>query len=736
MQIKHQYKAAFVAGMLFFSTKLLAQVDSIRVKDLDSIRITSILRTPLLQTLPDVKGTYLYAGKKTEVINLSRLDVNRVNNNPRQIFGKVPGVFVYENDGSGNQVNISSRALDPHRSWELNVRHNDAMINSDLYGYPAAHFNAPMESVERIEIVRGSGALQYGAQFGGMMNYVTKEGDSTRPFSFETKNAAGTNGLFSTFNAVGGTKGKVQYYAYANYRRSDGWRDNSGYNYFAGHVHLNYQISNRLRLRVEYNYMDYVNHVNGGLTDAQFAVNPQQSTRNRNYYSPTIHVPMIRLDYDINPSTQVNFISSAVLGSRNSVQFIALSTVADTINAATGEYNPRQVDRDFYHSYSNEVRLRKNYNLRGLQHTLVTGLRYINNDLNRKQLGKGTTGADYDLSLTDPNWGRDMHFKTQNLSVFAENLFRITPALTLTAGARGEFGDTKMTGYIYNYDPEKIPVDISHKFVLLGFGGEYRLKNGWNAFANWTQSYRPVVFADIIPASSLIRIDPNIKDAHGHTSELGIRGKSGNFFDFNLTLFNVRYNNRVGSVVLTDNTGTYTYKTNTGNSRATGFELYAEFQPIRWLIRQKSKYKLSVFTSTAYIHARYLSGSSVSGGVNKDISGNRVQVSPEWITKNGITAGYKGFSTTFQFTYTGDAYADALNTREPNAPGTVGLVPSYGIFDWNFTYVFRKYVTLNLLMNNIFDKHYFTERPWFFPGPGGIYPSDGRSVILSVGVAL
>ena len=267
--------------------------DSTFNKGLDSILIISKMKRGTVQSLPAVKGTYIFAGKKTEVINLDKLDVNRVDNNPRQLFSKIPGVFVYETDGSGNQVNIATRGLDAHRSWEMNVRHNDVMTNSDLYGYPASHFNPPMESIERIEIVRGSGALQYGAQFGGMVNYITKEADSTRPFSFETQNSVGSYGLLNTYNAIGGKTDKLQYYAYANYRRSDGYRENSDYHYFAGHAHLQYSISKALKIKLEYNYMDYVNHINGGLTDAQFYDNPKQSTRKRNYYSPTIHVPSL-----------------------------------------------------------------------------------------------------------------------------------------------------------------------------------------------------------------------------------------------------------------------------------------------------------------------------------------------------------------------------------------------------------------------------------------------------------
>jgi Fe(3+) dicitrate transport protein len=711
--------------------------DTSEIKALDSILIISIFKKGTVQVLPAVKGTYIFAARKTEVINLDKLDVNRVDNNPRQLFSKVPGIFVFETDGSGNQVNISARGLTAHRSWEMNVRQNDVMTNSDLYGYPASHFNPPTESIERIEIVRGSGALQYGAQFGGMVNYITKEADSLKAISFESQNSIGSYGLFSTYNAIGGKTKKVQYYAYANYRQSDGYRDNSEYKYFAGHAHLQYMLSPSFRLRLEYNYMDYRNHINGGLTDAQFRENPGQSTRDRNYYSPTIHVPSIRFDYDVNKNLSLNFISSAILGSRNSVQFIALSTVPDTLNTSLGTYNPRQVDIDVYNSYANEIRARQTYTLFGRKHTLVGGLRYINNYLIRKQQGKGTTGFDYDLSLTDPQWGRDLGFKTESLAVFAENLFMLTPELMFTAGLRFENGETRMNGTIKNFDPATIPVNIKHNFALFGFGAQYQLGERINIYANWSQAYRPVIFADVIPTTTLNKIDPGIKDAFGHNAEIGIRGKLRNYLGFQVTLFDMMYKNRTGNLVLTDNNGNaYFYKTNTGNTRSGGIEIYAEIQPINWLTSYRSKLQLSIYTSTSYIHARYIKGSVVSGGINKDISGNQVEAAPRWISRNGVQLVYKGFSTTLQYSFVGQAYSDPLNTENPNASGTVGIVPGYQLVDLNFTWRFRKHYNIKLLMNNLFNKQYFTERPAFFPGPGGLYPSDGSSLILSFGLVI
>lgn len=733
-------RAAIVVTMAgMFSTVSLAQApsekkDSFPVKTLDSIVIISRLKQSIIKQLPDVKGTYLFTAKKSEVINLERADVNRVDNNPRQLFSKIPGVYVYETDGTGNQVNIAMRGLTAHRSWELNVRHNDVMTNSDLYGYPASHFNAPTESIDRIEIIRGSGALQYGAQFGGMINYITKEADSAKKISFETQNSIGSYGLKSTYNAVGGKINKLQYYSYFNYRKSDGYRENSEYNYFAGHVHIIYAFNAKLKLRADYNYMSYLNHINGGLNDAQFYENPRQSTRKRNYYSPTIYVPSLRLDYDINKNTSINFISSAILGSRNSVQFIALSTVKDTINTSTGTYNPRQVDIDKYNSYAQELRVKHNYKIFSKQSTVVAGIRYINNDLIRRQLGKGTTGSNYDFSLTNPQWGRDLTFKTQNTSVFAENLFHLTSKLALTAGLRYENGDTKMRGIIQNYNPEELPVNISHHFALFGAGAQYNVNSSLNIFANWAQAYRPVIFADIIPTTVFNKVDKKIKDASGYNAEAGVRGKIKNYVNFDITFFQLTYQNRNGNIVLTDgNNQTYFYRTNTGNSRSRGIEAYIEIQPIKWLASYKTSWQISIFTSTAFIEARYIKGTVVAGTINKDISGNRVEAAPQWISRNGVQVRYKSFSTSVQYSFTGYAFSDALNTITPNASGTVGIVPSYQLVDWNFTYRFAKRYNIKLLMNNLFNKQYFTERPAFFPGPGGLYPSDGRTIILSIG---
>lgn len=150
---------------------------------------------------------------------------------------------------------------------------------------------------------------------------------------------------------------------------------------------------------------------------------PRQSTRARNYYSPDIYIPSVTLDCKLSDRTKLTWLTSAVLGTRKSVLLDRPADVPDAIDSVTLTYAPRQVDIDEYNSYTLEVRLLHEFDFLDESSTLVVGAQLMNNDLHRRQQGKGTTGSDYDLTLITPGWGRDLHFKTHNIAFFAENNF-------------------------------------------------------------------------------------------------------------------------------------------------------------------------------------------------------------------------------------------------------------------------------------------------------------------------
>ncbi len=699
----------------------------LKAKSLDSVILYSYLNQHIIKQLPHEQGTFIFSGKKTEVINLALVPVDITNKTGRQVFAKVPGVFVYDMDGSGNQVNIAARGLDPHRGWEFNIRKDGVITNSDMYGYPASHYSLPLESIERIELVRGTGSLQYGAQFGGMLNYVTKQGDTTRPFSFESINTVGSFNLISTYNAIGGKAGKFKYYAYVQKKSRSGYRKNEHTDSEAEAIIITYGPNRNFSVRAEWARSKYLYRLPGALTDSMFNADPTQATRSRNYFSPDIHVPSITLNWQIASQTNVQLISSAVLGSRNSVLFDKPANIKDSINAATLQYNNRQVDIDRFNSYTTELRLLQQYKLGKYLSSLAAGIQYMNNDLHRTQLGKGTTGSDYDLNLVDPLWGRDVHLKTTNVALFAENKLQLLPHLAVNFGARVETGQTDLNGKIAYYPDNNIPVNIKHRFPLLGANISYKPLGNAELYGGWSQSYRPMIFKDLIPGSLYEKVDPNIKDSKGYNAELGFRG-TWKFLKWDINGFLLGYNKRFGTLAETDNAGAfYTYRTNIGNSLTKGAEIFIQMD---WMLGTRTN--LSIFTSTSFMHARYTNAVVKSGNSNINIQGNKVESAPDIITRNGVTLRYKKFSSSVLYSYTGETFADALNTvQAPKTTGATGIVPAYGILDMNASFRFSKAVELRLNLSNIFNKQYFTKRPLFYPGPG-IWTSDGRNGSVSI----
>ncbi|MEO6037449.1 MAG: TonB-dependent receptor, partial [Saprospiraceae bacterium] len=344
--------------------------------------------------------------------------------------------------------------------------------------------------------------------------------------------------------------------------------------------------------------------------------------------------------------------------------------------------------------------------------------------------GKGTTGSDYDLSISSAGWGRDLHFKTQNIAVFAENKFQLTRRFSVSPGMRIESGESKVTGSISYLPPLEVQNKIEHRFPLFGVNAEYELGHGQNLYAGWSQAYRPVVFKDIIPANFYERADKDLQDAYGNTAEIGWRGNNRSL-KWDVTAFSMLYNHRLGAIAQYEGAlDTFVLlRTNIGDSRTNGLELFVEYR-----CHLSEEVTASIFSSTAYFDARYLGDSvRVNKEHNASIKGNRVESVPEWISRNGVNVRYKGLSVSVLYSYTAASYANPLNTVVPSADGAVGLVPDYGLLDLNATFRTSRHLTFRFNLNNLTNTQYFTKRPAFYPGPG-LWPSDGRSVNVSVGL--
>lgn len=699
---------------------------------LDSITVNAILKNSAPSYLTDTYGTEVFAGKKTQVISMDASEANLAQNLARMAFAKIPGLVIWEMDGAGTQVNIGTRSTDAHRSIEMNMRQNGYNTNSDMFGYPEDHYTPPMQGIQEVQLVRGSAALQFGSQFGGMMNYVMKRGDSTKPFALESEQTAGSNNFINSFNAVGGTKGKLSYYAYFDARHGNGWRSNAAFNYHGYYASLSYKFNSRANVDVQFSRSDYVQQIAGGLTDAQFKQNPQKSQRARNFFQPQINIPALTFKYKW-ANTELQVQANAIFGQRNSVQFINNPDVKDTFNTSLGSYNPRQVDRDYYSGFTTEVRLRHSYHIGKSSSTLAAGVRAFTQDTKRRQKGVGTSGSDFDLSLVKP-YGIDLKFHTNNYAAFAENIFQITPKFSITPGVRYEVINSTLTGVIAS---ATVPVAYkgNRRFLLAGVGSQYNISANSQLYGNISQAYRPYLYANVTPATQTDQIDPNLKDSKGYDIDAGWRGHYKDIIKYDISFFYLYYGNRIG-LITRQNTGgsTYLLSTNVGNSVSKGAEAYLEFSLLRLLGSTNRVNDLRLFGSIAYDHARYTKGTYNKAGINTSVAGNRVENAPEWINKGGIRFQHAAFSTSLQYSYTSKSYNDAFNTLS-SANGVTGVLPAWHVIDWVADYSFSHIYHVSGGVNNLANAKYFNRRITMYPGPG-ILPADGRTFYISFGVKL
>lgn len=736
----------FILPLLIFVNTSNAQ-DKFDIEENDTVKklapVIIITKQQSPDRMPETKDNVLFSGKKNEVLKLSNINGNLTNNNAREIFARIPGVTVWENEGSGIQINVGVRGLSPNRSWELNTRQNGYDISSDVFGYPEAYYNPPLEAVETIELIRGGSSLQFGPQFGGMLNYVLKR-ETKKKFSFETQNTIGSYGLMSSFNAIGGKFKKFSYYVYNHSRSADGWRENSDYTVRNSHVFVEYRFTENTKLSAEYTNMDYKMQQAGGLTDEQFNNDSRQSFRERNWFGTPWNVFSINFDTKLNDKLSSNTKLFGLIGERNSVGFTATPNIEDAINQATNNFANRRVDRDYYKNFGLENRNIYKYKLGKINNNLAFGVRLYKANTQRMQDGKGTTGSDFDLSI-EGRFVRDLDFTTENVAVFAENQFKVTEKFSVTPGVRyeyiqntgeGRFGISGGTDIAF---PNKT---ISRSQPLFGLGLEYKFRIT-NIYANITQAFRPVLFSDLTPPAVTDVIDPNLKDASGFNADIGFRGTFKNYLNFDFSIFYLSYNNRIGGIRQFVNNeptqGTFIYRTNLGETVNKGIEGFANLNITRLFEIEKPYGNLDFFASVSFIDSRYADFRIFSTPsapnftiTETNLSGNRVENAPRYIHNFGLSWTNNNISATAQYRMSGRIFTDANNTTTPSANGVTGILDNYRVFDLSTEYKFLKNYNIRAGINNLFDEEYATRRSSGYPGPG-ILPGEGRTFYISIG---
>lgn len=725
--------ALAMIGFIVLTKTMVAQqknTDSSTIrKNLPEITVVGKGSKSDYHQLPEIVGTSIYAGKKNALIVVDNVQGNVVTNTMRQVMAKVAGIHIWESDPSGIQIGIAARGLSPNRSWEFNIRQNGYDIAADPFGYPEAYYNPQLQAVQRIEVVRGQGALQYGPQFGGMVNYILRNGSEfKKKVEFESQQTIGSNALFNSYNAIGGKTNKLHYYAFFDHRNGDGYRENSKYFTNSGYTTTTYFITPKLSITAEVMHSHIRSQQPGGLTDDQIKENSKQSSRSRNWFDIKWTTPAFILNYSINETTRWNTKLFATVGDRNSVGFLQSITTKDSVNTLTGQFNNRALQIDNYRNYGFESRVITDYDLGNLKNTLSLGIRLYKGSTHRRANGKGTTGNGYDMTEAG-KYVSDINFNSQNAAAFFENIFRVNKKLLLIPGIRYEWllgaangrnGYTASGGEIVLQNIKR-----SRSFLLAAIGVEYHITKGTEVYASFSQAFRPIQFANLQAPPTTDVVDENLKDSKGYNIDLGYRGKVSSYLQFDVSFFYLQYNNRIGAVTTTGSPSNRLI-TNVGNSTSNGIESFVEWNIVK-TFKQNTAYDVSLFITYAFNNATYSSNFK-----DANTKGKKLENVPSHIFRSGISLCKKNILLTTQINYVGQTFSDGNNTVIPSAISNTGLIPAYIVADVTVTYKVKSNVTVKAGVNNIANTNYFTRRAGGYPGPGAL-PADGRTGFFSVG---
>jgi len=674
--------------------------------------------------MSDVQESVIYAGKKTEVLVMDSLRANLSQDVERQILGRVPGAHFSETEGAGFPSNgVGFRGLDPTQSIEINTRQNGVGIAADLYGYPETYYTPPSEALSRIEVVRGAGSLAFGPQFGGSVNYVVRDGSGLRKPTLFSSLTGGSYGLFNSFNSLGGSTERWRFYGFAHVREDDGWRPNSQSRQNAFYGSTSFQATPRLQVGLEYTGFRNRIQMPGGLSDEQFASDPHASFRARNWLASPWNLAALRASYDFSPAAHLE----TILSYMNSKRYLVWRNEdggpqeLDSIDPATGTFVPREVELETFRNGTLENRLRVDHSLFGTLSTLATGVKLFRGTLERFEGGPGSTASDFDMKLYGGTWERALTFGTTNVAAFAEDLVRVTDRFSITPGIRYEYVRSTSRGFT---DVEPVSSTKSYSYPLLGVGAQYAASTSTQIYGNVSGAYRPVLYTSLVPFGSIIRVDPMLRSSRGYNADLGWRGILSDVIKFDLSGFYLSYHDRVGTRTSTDATGTFSESANIGNSVHKGAEAYIELDPLAQM-GDSAKTAFDIFTSLAYIDARYVSG---------QFKGNRVEQAPRVLARVGLTYAFGPVSSTLQLSHTSTSFGDANNSMLPTDDAVAGFLPAYTLLDWSGVGKLGGQLSLTIGVNNLANAKYFTKRTGEYPGPG-ILPGMGRRVYAGLGRA-
>lgn len=534
----------------------------------------------------------------------------------------------------------------------------------------------PLESIERIEIVRGSGAVLYGAgATGGTINIITRRARAGEARGDALARAGG----FGTEEFRGGFSRQGELFGggvAASYEDTDGYRSNSRYRQRSAFGRMDAQLpSGRAYLKADVD--EQRARLPGSLTEAQINADPRQTT------TPD--------DWRERDGAQISTGGAYFLGRHELTADLGYRQ--RTTRAFFAAFGGFYTDTDA-NLWSLTPRAKFKFDALGRTHDLIVGVDVEQWDYN-------TLSASSPSTTSAPFSKR--HGEQDSVGWYAQTNFWVTSATRLVLGGRIQQIDQRLTEEVFPLDDRRNADRLEAYEAAL----RHSFAGGWSLYGRYGKSFRVGNFdenACFFPPCSPALLLPQT----ALTAELGAEFENRNL-RLRTSIYDTRLENEIYFSPLTFS------NVNLSPTEREGVELEALWHATS---------TLDLRGGLALQRARFRSG--VYGGV--DVSGKTVPLVPEVLATAGAS---------WTFTPRGRFNLNLRHVGQQRfdndqANTFARQMPEYTLADAKVEYGFARRWEAALEVRNLFDKQYFSYAATTGPDTFSALPAPTRAAYLSV----
>ena len=488
----------------------------------------------------------------------------------------LPGVQIQNRQNYAQDLQISIRGFGSRATYGVRgMRIYVDGIPATMPDGQGQTSNIDLNSVDRVEILRGPFSALYGNASGGVINIATQAG--SQPNSLEASSYYGSFGSWRYGVKAQGATGDGSQAGDVNYALSGtrfsthGYRDHSGAQKNLGNARLGVRIDDVSTLTLLFNSVDITAQDAGGLTDAEWHDNPRQSPRASQYNTrKTITQTQAGLRYQREMSANDDFSLMAWAGERETVQYQSIPrapqlrpTHAGGVIDLTRHY--QGIDARWTHRGA----------IGAVPLTLTGGLDYETMSENRKGF------ENFVLQNGVPSYGhkgnlrRDEHNLMWNLDPYLQTSWQLTPKLTLDAGVRFSTVNFDSNDRYVTADNGDDSGEARYHRWLPAAALKYAVTDAWNIYASAGRGFETPTITELSYRSDdQGGLNNLLQPATSDTLEIGSKTRIGNGL-FSAALFQTDTDNEI--VVADSNGGRSSYK-NAGQTRRRGLELALDQQ--------------------------------------------------------------------------------------------------------------------------------------------------------------